>query len=159
MSIISDSKAFLFKSDEHFLVVFRYVERKAMRAGLDEKAEQWRWGSLWRWLQRPEPLAKLLSAWPIARLQGLKKRPDPWAMLFNAFSVRNRWLDACFEIQCVQLQNFKSYATRLVQLLRFSLAIGRSCGCVFAQLGDAKLSAHNPSATEHLEDFSRHAGW
>jgi putative transposase len=61
-------KSFPIQSDEHFLVVCRYVERNAMRAGLVDKAEHWRWSSLWRWLQKPEPLPKLLSAWPMARL-------------------------------------------------------------------------------------------
>ena len=67
-------KSFPIQSDEHFLVVCRYVERNAMRVGLVEKAEQCRWGSLWRWLQRPEPLPKLLSAWPIARLPNWTQR-------------------------------------------------------------------------------------
>jgi putative transposase len=39
-------------------------------AGLVERAEEWRWGSLWRWLKKPEPgpEPKRLSSWPIARL-------------------------------------------------------------------------------------------
>jgi putative transposase len=53
---------------EHFLVVCRYVERNAAGAGLVKRAEDWRWGSLWRWLPRPEPEPKLLSSWPIPRL-------------------------------------------------------------------------------------------
>ncbi len=61
-------KSFPIQNDEHFFVVCRYVERNALRAGLVQNAENWRWGSLWRWLQRPEPDPKLLSPWPIARL-------------------------------------------------------------------------------------------
>ena len=34
--------------DRHSLVVCRYVERNALRAGLVERAEQWAWSSLWR---------------------------------------------------------------------------------------------------------------
>lgn len=60
-------KSFPIQDDEHFLVVCRYVERNALRAGLVSRAEDWRWGSLWRWLQRPEPEPKLLSAWPLPR--------------------------------------------------------------------------------------------
>ena len=60
-------KSFPIQSDEHFLVVCRYVERNALRAKLVDRAEKWRWGSLWRWLQKPEPAPKLLSAWPIPR--------------------------------------------------------------------------------------------
>ena len=61
-------KSFPIQDDGHFLTVCRYVERNGLRAGLVERAEQWQWGSLWRWLQRPEPDPKLLTAWPIPRL-------------------------------------------------------------------------------------------
>ncbi len=61
-------KSFPIQDDEHFFVVCRYVERNALRAGLVKRAEDWRWGSLWRWLQKPEPTPRLLSAWPISRL-------------------------------------------------------------------------------------------
>ncbi len=47
-------KNFPIQDDEHFFVVCRYVERNALRAGLVKRAEQWRWGSLWRWLRKPE---------------------------------------------------------------------------------------------------------
>ena len=45
-------KSFPVQSDEHFLAVLRYVERNALRAGLVERAEDWRWGSLWHWANR-----------------------------------------------------------------------------------------------------------
>ncbi len=61
-------KSFPIQDDEHFLCVCRYVERNALRAEMVERAEDWQWGSLWRWLQKPEPAPKLLSPWPIARL-------------------------------------------------------------------------------------------
>jgi putative transposase len=60
-------KSFPIQDDEHFLTVCRYVERNALRAGLAKRAEAWRWGSLFRWLQRPEPEPKLLTPWPISR--------------------------------------------------------------------------------------------
>jgi putative transposase len=50
-------KAFIIQQDEHLLTVLRYVERNALRAGLVDRAEDWRWGSLqWR-LQPQAPLA------------------------------------------------------------------------------------------------------
>lgn len=61
-------KSFPIQDDEHFFVGCRYVERNALRAEMVSRAEDWRWGSLWRWLQSPEPEPKLLSPWPIARL-------------------------------------------------------------------------------------------
>ncbi|MFV1968683.1 MAG: transposase [Pirellulaceae bacterium] len=63
-------KSFPVQSDEHFLTVCRYVERNALRANLVERAEAWRWGSLWRWKQGSSQQKQLLSAWPIVR------RPD-----------------------------------------------------------------------------------
>ena len=61
-------KSFPIQDDAHFFVVCRYVERNAMRAELVDRAEDWRWGSLWRWLQQPEPDPRLLSPWPMYRL-------------------------------------------------------------------------------------------
>jgi putative transposase len=55
------------QDDDHFLLVWRYVERNAWLAGLVRRAEDWRWGSLSRWLEEPEREPRLLSAWPIAR--------------------------------------------------------------------------------------------
>jgi putative transposase len=69
-------KSFPIQDDDHFLVACRYVERNALRAGLVERAEDWRWGSLWRWLQPNEPDPKLLSAWPIPR-------PPVWVKRVN----------------------------------------------------------------------------
>ena len=67
-------KSFPIQGDEHFHVVCRYVERNALRAGLVSRAEDWRWGSLWRWLQKPEPKPVLLGNWPIARLPNWVRR-------------------------------------------------------------------------------------
>ena len=69
-------KSFPIQDDDHFHVACRYVERNALRAGLVDRAEDWRWGSLWRWVQRAEPAAKLLSAWPI-------RRPPNWIARVN----------------------------------------------------------------------------
>jgi len=67
-------KSFPIQDDDHFLCVCRYVERNALRAEMVERAEDWQWGSLWRWLQKPEPDPKLLSPWPVPRLPGWVQR-------------------------------------------------------------------------------------
>ena len=41
-------KSFPVATDDHLLAVLRYVERNPLRAGLVERAEDWRWGSLYR---------------------------------------------------------------------------------------------------------------
>tara|TARA_R110002073_G_scaffold21524_7_gene75835 strand:+ start:9115 stop:9828 length:714 start_codon:yes stop_codon:yes gene_type:complete len=61
-------KSFPIQDDARFFVACCYVERNALRAGLVERAEDWHWGSLSRWLDRPERRPPLLTAWPLARL-------------------------------------------------------------------------------------------
>jgi len=41
-------KSFIVQRDEYLLTVCCYVERNAVRADLVERAENWRWSSLWR---------------------------------------------------------------------------------------------------------------
>jgi len=60
-------KSFPVQDDDHFHVLCRYVERNAQRAELVERAEDWRWGSLYRWVQSSEPRPRLLSPWPLPR--------------------------------------------------------------------------------------------
>jgi hypothetical protein len=51
---------------EFFFVASRCVERSALRGDLVVLAEDWKWGSLFRWPTKPEPEQKLLSPKPIA---------------------------------------------------------------------------------------------
>ncbi len=69
-------KSFPVQSDEHFLTVARYVERNALRAGLVERAEEWRWCSLWRRRQGTSQQKSLMSPWPIAA-------PRQWVRAVN----------------------------------------------------------------------------
>ncbi len=54
-------KSFPVQQDEHFLTVCRYVERNALTAGLVDRAEDWRFGSLWARLQTGTPAGTLLA--------------------------------------------------------------------------------------------------
>ena len=67
-------KSFPVQDDDHFLVVCRYVERNALRAGLVDRAEDWKWGSLHRWISQHDAAPKLLSPWPVARLPKWQER-------------------------------------------------------------------------------------
>lgn len=75
-------KSFAIQADEHLLKVCRYVERNAARAGLVERAEDWRWSSVWRWRQREHedqfdpPM--VLSDWPVRG-----GRPRGWLRTVN----------------------------------------------------------------------------
>ena len=54
------------------LTVMRYVERNALRAGLVQRAEAWRWSSLWQRLQRRP--SSLLDDGPVALPEDWKRR-------------------------------------------------------------------------------------
>jgi putative transposase len=59
-------KSFPVQEDGHFLVVCRYVERNALRAGLVARAEDWRWSSLRHRMARDRPPPAWLAPWPLA---------------------------------------------------------------------------------------------
>lgn len=59
-------KAFPVQDDPHYLTVLRYVERNALRAGLVERAEQWRFSSLWRRTAGSEEHKAILHEGPVA---------------------------------------------------------------------------------------------
>jgi len=63
-------KSFPVQDDQHFYTVCRYVERNALRAGLVQRAEAWRWCSLYRWRYGTPKEKSLLSAWPLPRRSG-----------------------------------------------------------------------------------------
>jgi putative transposase len=69
-------KSFPIQEDEHFLTVCRYVERNALTAGVADRAEDWRWGSLWARRHGDQRLKAILSDWPM-------ERPAGWVRLVN----------------------------------------------------------------------------
>jgi putative transposase len=58
-------KSFPIQEDEHFFTACRYVERNALKAGVVERAEDWRWGSLWARHHGNEQLQGIFSDWPV----------------------------------------------------------------------------------------------
>ena len=62
------------QTETHLFTLLRYVERNALRAGLVERAELWRWGSLWRRCNFCDD--GLLSAWPTPL-------PENWVEFVN----------------------------------------------------------------------------
>ena len=68
-------KSFPVQDDSHFLTLMRYVERNALAAGMCERAEDWRHGSLHRWLHRHTSELKV-SPWPV-------RRPPNWTRRVN----------------------------------------------------------------------------
>ena len=58
-------KSFPVASDEHLLSVLRYVERNPLRAKLVRRAEDWRWGSLYRRSRGTPEERSLLSDPPL----------------------------------------------------------------------------------------------
>ena len=60
-------KSFPIEKDNHFLQVCRYVERNPLRAGLVQKAEDWRWSSLWVQERGTDKQKSLLFPWPVEK--------------------------------------------------------------------------------------------
>jgi putative transposase len=69
-------KSFPVEAETHFLVLCRYVEANALRAGLVERAEAWRWTSLWVRRSRDAEMNRCLSDWPV-------ERPRSWLAQVN----------------------------------------------------------------------------
>ena len=58
-------KSFPIAADEHLLTVLRYVERNPLRAGVVKRAENWRWGSLYRRVHGTAEKQAMLSESPV----------------------------------------------------------------------------------------------
>ena len=69
-------KTFPIEEDDHLRAVLRYTERNALRANLCERAEDWKYGSLWRTVHGDANSRSLLSRWPI-------DRPRTWIAMVN----------------------------------------------------------------------------
>lgn len=74
-------KSFPVETTEHLLTVCRYVERNPVRAGLVERAEQWRWRSTWSRIQGGNGVP--LSAWPV-------EPPAQWLRWVNEVETREQ---------------------------------------------------------------------
>jgi putative transposase len=69
-------KSFVVQNDAHFLTVSRYVEANAFAGKLVKRAEDWRWGSLWRAARDKVDDAPRLESWPVPR-------PADWLSYVN----------------------------------------------------------------------------
>ena len=58
-------KSFIVQENEYLLQLFKYIEGNPLKAKLVEKAEDWKWSSLWRREQEDVEQRKLLDEWPI----------------------------------------------------------------------------------------------
>ena len=59
-------KSFPIQEDLHLLRALRYVEANALRAKLAQRAQPWRWGSLWVRLHGPPEQRAMLAPLPVA---------------------------------------------------------------------------------------------
>ncbi len=69
-------KSFPIETDAHLYTVLRYVERNALRAHLVERAEQWRWSSLYLRASGDARVTSLLHPWPVPL-------PEQWTERVN----------------------------------------------------------------------------
>ena len=69
-------KSFPIEGDMHFYNVVRYVECNALRAKLVDRAEEWKWSSIWRRLNGNIRQKQILSSWP-------ELEPKDWIEYLN----------------------------------------------------------------------------
>ncbi|MBI4253163.1 transposase [Candidatus Uhrbacteria bacterium] len=73
-------KAFIVGTDDYFITVCRYVEQNPLRANLTPRADEWRWGSLWRRQFGSREEKAMLSSWiteaPRSYLQWVNERDE-----------------------------------------------------------------------------------
>jgi putative transposase len=69
-------KSFVVQDDAHFLTAARYVEANALNGKLVRRAEDWRWGSLWRTRHGGQRTPPPVHAWPLPR-------PADWVEYVN----------------------------------------------------------------------------
>lgn len=69
-------KSFAVQNDAHFLAVSRYVEANALRGNLVRRAEDWRWGSLWRVQRGKVDHPPRIDSWPVTQ-------PSDWLTYVN----------------------------------------------------------------------------
>jgi putative transposase len=74
-------KSFVVSDDAYFLAAARYVEANALRAGLVRRAEDWRWGSLWRATRGESAHSPRTSPWPVAK-------PSEWLSYVNDSALK-----------------------------------------------------------------------
>jgi putative transposase len=70
-------KSFPVQRNDQLLTLLGYVERSPMSAGLVERAQAWRWSSLWSRVHGDKATKALLSPWPV-------DRPANWTARVNA---------------------------------------------------------------------------
>jgi putative transposase len=75
-------KSFVVQNDTHFLAVSRYVEANALSGKLVRRAEDWRWGSLWRVHRGRGDQRPQLHPWPMTR-------PSDWLTYVNQPAERS----------------------------------------------------------------------
>ncbi len=106
-------KSFVIERDEHLFTVCRYAERNAMRAGMVERAELWRWSSLWRWVEGDAASRALLSDWPTAD----GKRPRNWLSTVNRPETAAELKDLRRSVERSQPYGGASWTNRMIAQL------------------------------------------
>jgi len=58
-------KSFICQNNNHFITLAKYVEQNALKAKFVDKAENWKWSSIWRRENGSVDQEKILSNWPV----------------------------------------------------------------------------------------------
>lgn len=88
-------KSFICQDDNHFLTLVRYVERNPKKANLVKKAENWKWGSVWRRENGKEKQKKLLSEWVVPEPKNYLKYLNEPQSESEEEAIQNSILKGC----------------------------------------------------------------
>jgi putative transposase len=75
-------KSFICQNGNHFITLVNYVEQNALKARLVDRAENWKWSSVWRRENGNSEQKKLLSAWPVSI-------PEDYLLCLNRLQVNS----------------------------------------------------------------------
>jgi putative transposase len=103
-------KSFPVESDENLYTVLRYVERNPLRANLVERAQDWRWSSLYRYTKGDDKSRQVLADWPIPR-------PKNWATRVNRAEGKKELEAIRRSVQRGQPYGSELWCERIVQRL------------------------------------------
>ena len=109
-------KSFPAEADSHFLILCRYVEANALRAGLVERAEDWRWGSLHARRNAEAVQRGMLSEWPV-------ERPRNWLAEVNRPLGQERLKEVQQALTRGTPLGSKSWRTRIAARLGLDLTL------------------------------------
>ena len=74
---------------QYFLELVLYVEQNSLKAKLVKRAEDWKWGSLWRRENGTNQQKKLLDSWPVEMSNDYLQRVNTFISKDTTETIQN----------------------------------------------------------------------